>query len=83
MKQLDEAIAVQEKLFDIPHEKLKSLQEKNELCCRLNLPDCEVAVQELQVKIQESKEQMAQAKEFNNMRLERIMTFASNNNVTN
>ena len=43
---------------------------------------CEAVVQELQVKIQECKEQMAQAKEFNNMRLERIMNFASNNNVT-
>lgn len=81
MKQLDEAVAVQEQLFDVPHEKLKSLQEKSELCCRLNLPDCEAAVQELQVKIQDCKEQMAQAKEFNNVRLERIMNFASNNNV--
>ena len=82
MKQLDEAVAVQEKLFDVPHEKLKSLQEKNDLCCRLNLPGCEAAVQELQVKIQECEEQMAQAREFNNMRLERIMSFTSNNNVT-
>ena len=82
MKQFDDAVAVQEQLFDVPNEKLKSLQEKSEICCRLNLPDCEAVVQELQVKIQECKEQMAQAKEFNNMRLERIMNFASNNNVT-
>ena len=77
MKQFDDAVAVQEQLFDVPYEKLKSLQEKNELCCRLNLPDCEAVVQELQVKIQECKEQMAQAKDFNNMKLERIMSFAS------
>lgn len=81
MKHFDEAVAVQEKLFDAPHEKLKSLQEKNELCCTLNLPDSEAAVQELQMKIQECKEQMAQVKEFNNLRLERIMSFSSNNNV--
>lgn len=82
MEQLDGAVAVQEKLFDVPHEKLKSLQEKSELCCGLNLPDCETIAQQLQMKIQECKEQMAQAKEFNNMRLERIMNFANNNNVT-
>lgn len=81
MKQLDEAVAVQEKLFDVPHEKLKSLQEKNELCCRLNLPDCEAAVKELQVRIEECKEQMAETREFSNLRLERIMNFACNNNV--
>jgi len=77
MKQFDDAVAVQEQLFDVPSEKLKSLPEKNEFCCRLNLPDCEAVVRELQVKIQECKEQMAQAKDFNNMKLERIMSFAS------
>ena len=38
MKQFDDAVAVQEQLFDVPNEKLKSLQEKSEICCRLNLP---------------------------------------------
>lgn len=79
MEQLNAAVAIQEKLFDVPHEKLKSLKEKSELCCQLNLP--ETTVQQIQVKIQECTEQMAEAKEFNNIRLERIMDFANNNNV--
>ena len=79
MEQLKAAIAIQEKLFDVPHEKLKSLQEKSEICSYLNLPD--TTAQELQMKIQECMEQMAQAKQFNNVRLERIMDIANNNGV--
>ena len=80
MEQLNSAVAIQEELFDVPHEKLKSLQEKCEICCQLpNLP--ETTVQQVQVKIRECKEQIAQAKEFNNMRLERIMDIALNNDV--
>ena len=86
MEKMNSAVVIQEALFDVPHEKLKSLEEKSEICCRLNLPDSETTVQQIQLKIQECKEQMAQAKEFSNIRLERIMdiantTEASNNNV--
>ncbi|KAL9959364.1 hypothetical protein ACROYT_G032680 [Oculina patagonica] len=79
MEQLNAAVRIQEKLFDVPHEKLKSLKEKSELCCQMNLP--ETTAQQIQVKIQECTEQMTQAREFSNIRLERIMDFANNNNV--
>ena len=37
MEQLDSAVTIQEKLCDVPHEKLKSLQEKREIYSCLNL----------------------------------------------
>ena len=76
LEKLNAAIEIQEKLFDVPHEKLKSLQEKSELCRQLNLLE---TVQQIQVKVQECEEQMTQAKQFSNIRLERILDFANNN----
>ncbi|KAL9959363.1 hypothetical protein ACROYT_G032679 [Oculina patagonica] len=81
MEKLNSAVVIQEALFDIPQEKLYSLQEKSEVCCRLNLPDSETCVQQIQVKIEECKEQIKQAKEFTTFRLEKIMDIANKNYV--
>ena len=77
MKQLNSAVEIQEALFDVPHEKLKSLQEKKEVLTRLNVP--ESTNQELQGKIQQCENEMAQAKKSDNMRLEQILDIANRN----
>ena len=79
MTQLDEAVKVQEALCDVPHEKLKSLQQALEICVQLNTP--EDTIKELQQKIQECETQMAQAKKSNNVRLEQIMDIVNNNTI--
>ena len=79
MEQLDEAVTIQEKLCDVPHEKLKSLQEKREIYSCLNLTDS--SAQELQKKLEQCQEEMNRAKKVNNVRLERIMEMANNNGV--
>ena len=71
MEKVNSAITIQEALFDVPHEKLKSLKEKQEICIQLNAP--ETSIQQLQMKIQECEDEMTQAKQSNNLRLERIM----------
>jgi len=77
MKQLNSAVEIQEALFDVPHEKLKSLQEQKEVLTRLNVP--ESTNQELQEKIQQCENEMAQAKKSDNMRLEQILDIANRN----
>ena len=79
MEQLDSAVTIQEKLCDVPHEKLKSLQEKREIYSCLNLTDS--SAQELQKKLEQCQEEMTRAKKVNNVRLERIMEMANNNGV--
>ena len=71
MEKFDSAVTIQEALFDVPHEKLKSLKEKQEICSLLNSP--ETITQELQKKIEECKKEMAQAKQSSNLRLQHIM----------
>lgn len=71
MEKFDSAVTIQEALFDVPHEKLKSLKEKQEICSLLNSP--ETITQELQMKIEECKNEMAQAKQSANLRLQHIM----------
>lgn len=71
MEKVNSAITIQEALFDVPHEKLKSLKEKQGICIQLNAP--ETSIQQLQMKIQECEDEMTQAKQSNNLRLERIM----------
>ncbi|PFX16710.1 Nephrocystin-3 [Stylophora pistillata] len=77
MEQLNAAIAIQEKLCDVPHEKFKSLQVKREIYSCLNLTDS--SAQELQEKLRQSQEEMAREKKVNNVRLEKIMDMANNN----
>ena len=77
MKQLNSAVEIQEALFDVPHEKLKSLQEQKEVLTRLNVP--ESTNQKLQEKIQQCENEMAQAKKSDNMRLEQILDIANRN----
>ena len=79
MEQLDAAVTIQEKLCDVPHEKLKSLQEKREIYSCLNLTDS--SAQELQKKLEQCQEEMTREKKVNNIRLERIMDMANNNGV--
>lgn len=71
MEQLNLAVTIQEALCDAPHEKLKSLQEKQEICTHINVP--EASIKELQGKIQNCEKEMAQARELNNMRLEQMI----------
>ena len=77
MEQLDLAITIQEALFDAPHEKLKSLQQKQKICIHMNAP--EASIEELQGKIQECEKEMAQAKKCNYMRLEQMMEIVNCN----
>ena len=71
MEKFDSAVTIQEALLDVPHEKLKSLKEKQEICSLLNSP--ETITQELQMKIEECKNEIAQAKQSTNLRLQHIM----------
>ena len=71
MEQLNLAVTIQEALCDAPHEKLKSLQEKQEICTHLNAP--EASIEELQGKIQDCEKEIAQAKKSNNMKLEQMI----------
>ena len=76
MEKFDSAVTIQEALFDVPHEKLKSLKEKQEICSLLNSP--ETITQEVQMKIEECKNEMAQAKQSANLRLQHIMEIINN-----
>ena len=76
MEKFDSAVTIQEALFDVPHEKLKSLKEKQEICSLLNLP--ETITQELQMKIEVCKKEITQAKQSTNLRLQHIMEIINN-----
>ena len=77
MEKFDSAVTIQEALFDVPHEKLKSLKEKQEIFSLLNSP--ETITQELQMKIEECENEMAQAKQSTNLRLQQIMEIINSN----
>ena len=70
MEKFDSAVTIQEALFDVPHEKLKSLKEKQEIFSLLSSPE---TTQELQMKIEVSEKEIAQAKQSTNLRLQNIM----------
>ena len=73
MEQLDEAVTIQEKLCDVPHEKLKSLQEKREIYSCLNLTDS--SAQELQKKLEQCQEEMTREKKVNNIDWRELWTW--------
>ena len=77
MENLDSALDVQDTLFDVPHEKIKSLELQREICAHLN--NQEAKVQDLEKKIQECENEVNRAKEVNNLRLEQILDFANRN----
>ena len=70
MEKFDSAVTIQEALFDVPHEKLKSLKEKQEIFSLLSSPE---TTQELQMKIEVCEKEIAQAKQSTNLRLQNIM----------
>lgn len=77
MNHLEAAIQIQEALFDVPHEKLKSLHEELEICVQRNAS--EDKIRGLQQKIQECETEMTQAKKSNNIRLQQMMDIVNNN----
>ena len=77
MENLDSALDMQDTLFDVPHEKIKSLELQREICAHLN--NQEAKVQDLEKKIQECENEVNRAKEVNNLRLEQILDFANRN----
>ena len=77
MENLDSAVDIQDALFDVPHEKIKSLELQREICAHLNIQESKV--QDLEKKIQECENEVNRAKEVNNLRLQEILEFASRN----
>ncbi|XP_015780144.1 PREDICTED: uncharacterized protein LOC107358031 [Acropora digitifera] len=77
MENLDSAVDIQDALFDVPHEKIKSLELQREICAHLN--NQESKVQDLEKKIQECENEVNRAKEVNNLRLQEILEVASRN----
>ena len=77
MENLDSAVDIQDALFDVPHEKIKSLELQREICAHLN--NQESKVQYLEKKIQECENEVNRAKEVNNLRLQEILEVASRN----
>lgn len=71
MEKLSAAVDIQEALFDVPHEKLKSLELQKEICAHLS--DKDAKIEGLEKKIQECESEMNQAKDANNQRLEKIL----------
>ena len=71
MEKLSAAVDIQEALFDVPHEKLKSLELQKEICAHLSDKDAKIVG--LEKKIQECESEMNQAKDANNQRLEKIL----------